>query len=189
MMTTRLLSLLTSRTLKGPELNYHTTEKELLGIVHCLNKFKTYLLENHFTVVTDNTPLTFLKKCHLTSSRMMRWILVIQEYDFDIIHCKGKDNIVADTLSRNPEDINDNRGPVYEELEINDINLNISKDCINKLRQINKIQKEDNKCRDIIKNVTENDNRKFKDKYLYYNEILYTKERGRWKIYIPSSLS
>ena len=53
----------------------------------------------------DNKALTFMNKWHLNNSRITRWILTIQEYKFDIVHCKGKENIVADTLSRNPEDV------------------------------------------------------------------------------------
>ena len=97
----------TSKTFKGAEKNYYTTEKELLSIVRCLEKFRIYILGQPLTVITDNKALIFMNKCHLNDSRITRWILSIQEYKFDIIHCKGKDNIVADTLSRHPENVAD----------------------------------------------------------------------------------
>ena len=84
--------------------NYFTTEKELLAIVQCLKKFRIYILGQPLTIITDNKALTFIKKCHLNNTRITRWILAIQEYNFEILHCKGKENIVADILSRYPED-------------------------------------------------------------------------------------
>ena len=95
----------TSKTFKGAEKNYFTTEKELLSIVRCLEKFRIYILGQPLTIITDNKALIFMNKCHLNNSRITRWILSIQEYKFDIIHCKGKDNIVADVLSRYPENV------------------------------------------------------------------------------------
>ena len=94
----------TSKTFKGAERNYYTTEKELLSIVRCLEKFRMYILGQPLTIITDNKALTFMHKCHLNNSRITRWILAVQEYKFDIIHCKGKDNVVADILSRYPLD-------------------------------------------------------------------------------------
>ena len=83
----------TSKTFKGAERNYFTTEKELLSIVRCLEKFRMYILGQPLIIITDNKALKFMHKCHLNNSRITRWILAIQEYKFDIIHCKGKDNV------------------------------------------------------------------------------------------------
>ena len=93
----------TSKTFKGAENNYFTTEKEFF--VRCLEKFRIYILGQPLTIITDNKALIFMNKCHLNNSRITRWILSIQEYNFDIIHCKGKENVVADILSRYPEDV------------------------------------------------------------------------------------
>lgn len=90
----------TSRTLSKCERNYTTTEKELLSIVFACNKFRTYLLGNKIIVRTDHQALTFLQNCRLTPGRLTHWILVLQEYNLQIQHCHGKENIVADTLSR-----------------------------------------------------------------------------------------
>ena len=101
----------TSKTFKGAEKNYFTTEKELLSIVRCLEKFRIYILGQPLTIITDNKALIFMNKCHLNNSRITRWILSIQEYNFDILHCKGKENIVADILSRYPEDMAEEEPP------------------------------------------------------------------------------
>ena len=104
----------TSKTFKDAERNYYTTEKELLSIVRCLEKYRIYILGlgQPLTIITDNKALTFMHKCHLNNSRITRWILSMQEYKFDIIHCKGKDNVVADILSRysadaKPDEVSD----------------------------------------------------------------------------------
>lgn len=79
-----------SRTLKGPELNYYTSELECLAIVHCLQKARSILIGQRIRIVTDHMALTFLKTCRLLSPRLTRWALALQEYDFTIQHCPGK---------------------------------------------------------------------------------------------------
>lgn len=93
-----------SRSLKGPELNYTTTENELLAIVHALQKFRLYLTGISFDIRTDHKALTFLKQCRFLNERLTRWVLFLQQFDFKISHIKGKENIIADTLSRYPCD-------------------------------------------------------------------------------------
>jgi hypothetical protein len=69
-----------SRTLKGAELTYFTSEKELLAIVHSLPEFRNNNLGVKLTIITDNKALVFLLKCKLLSARLTRWILAMQEY-------------------------------------------------------------------------------------------------------------
>ena len=96
--------ILASRTLKGPELSYFTTEKELLVIVWALQKFRTYLQGAHIINRTDHMALTFLRTCRFVNARLTRWILAIQDYDITMEHCPGKENIAADLLSRQHPD-------------------------------------------------------------------------------------
>lgn len=178
----------TSRTFKGAEVNYNTTEKELLGIVHCLKKFRVYLLGRRFTIVTDNKALTFLHSFRITSARMTRWILGIQEYDFDIIHCKGTENIVADTLSRNPADMEHNYARIAEQQgdwEINGILIKINQDVRKQLKSIGKYQATDTKISEIIRVIQQEPKHKFQEVYKLCDEILYRKEKAAWKIYLP----
>ena len=95
-----------SRTLKGAELAYYTTEKELLAIVWALHKFRSYIMGGKIIIRTDHKALTFLKTCKLLSGRLTRWTMAIQDYDISIEYCPGKNNLVADTLSRLPEEEN-----------------------------------------------------------------------------------
>lgn len=92
----------TSITLKGSQLAYTTTEKELLALVHCLRQWRTFLLGQDVTVLTDHKSLCFLFTSRFKSARLTRWILCIQEFDFNVIHCPGSENRIADTLSRYP---------------------------------------------------------------------------------------
>lgn len=89
-----------SRTLRKSELNYTVSEKEMLAIVFALMKLRFYLIGNKFEIETDHAALTFLMSSKFTNNRIYRWSLLIQEYDFNISHIKGKNNIVADAFSR-----------------------------------------------------------------------------------------
>ena len=89
-----------NRTLNGADLAYYTTEKELLAIVWALHKFRSYIMGGKIIIRTDHKALTFLKTCKLLSGRLTRWTMAIQDYDISIEYCSGKDNLVADTLSR-----------------------------------------------------------------------------------------
>lgn len=177
----------TSRTFKGAESNYHTTEKELLSIIHCLNKFRMYLIGTRFTILTDNKALTFLNKCHLSSARMTRWVLSIQEFDFDIQHCNGRENIIADALSRSPEDLDDNTNQ-QEDLEVNTLTLNISKNSIRQIKNISIHQRDDEKLNTIIRRLSYQQSTEYNNKYLINDKILYRKEKHRWKVYIPAKI-
>lgn len=82
--------------------NYSTIEKECLSLILALQHFEVYLTaSNHPIVVySDHNPLVFLQKLKGKNQRLLRWSLLMQEYNLDIRHIKGKDNIIADCLSR-----------------------------------------------------------------------------------------
>ena len=82
--------------------NYSTIEKECFAILSALLYFDVYLsfTKHHILVLTDHNPLTFLHKIQKKNQRLTRWSLLLQEYDIVIQHIKGKDNVVADALSR-----------------------------------------------------------------------------------------
>lgn len=84
---------------------------------------------------------------------MAHWILAIQEYDFEIKHCKGRGNIVTSILNRNPEDIDAKVEDRQENLEINKVTLKISKECMGNIKQIARLLKEDNKMNAIINTI------------------------------------
>nr|ABE26655.1 pol polyprotein [Nosema bombycis] len=81
------------------EKNYSTTEKELLGVVKSLERFRPYLLGNRFTLKTDHSAIKWLYTSRNMKSRLARWSLLVQEYDMEIIHIRGDKN-PSDYLSR-----------------------------------------------------------------------------------------
>ncbi|PNF16929.1 hypothetical protein B7P43_G03694 [Cryptotermes secundus] len=90
------------RTLNKAELNYATVEKELLAIVWACKHFRPYLLGRKFQIVTDHKRLTWIFNVKDTSSRLMRWKLLLEEYDYEIQHRAGHRNCNADSLSPYP---------------------------------------------------------------------------------------
>ncbi|CAN6560280.1 unnamed protein product [Malus baccata var. baccata] len=89
-----------SRTLNDAQLNYSTTEKELLAVVFALDKFRSYLIGTKVIVFTDHAALKYLLTKKEAKPRLIRWILLPQEFDIEIRDKKGSENVVADHLSR-----------------------------------------------------------------------------------------
>ncbi|XP_042387373.1 uncharacterized protein LOC121979449 [Zingiber officinale] len=89
-----------SKTLDSAQSNYTTTEKELLAIVFALDKFRSYLLCSHVIVFSDHAALKFLLRKKDAKPRLIRWMLLLQEFDIEIRDRSGKENLVADHLSR-----------------------------------------------------------------------------------------
>lgn len=91
-----------SRKLLSNERNYSVIEKECLSIIWAVRKFHHYLYGRKFTIKTDHAPLQWLSDNKDMCSRRMRWSLALQSYSFVVKYIKGKDNTVADVLSRYP---------------------------------------------------------------------------------------
>ncbi|XP_022560075.1 uncharacterized protein LOC111206903 [Brassica napus] len=90
----------TSRTLDEAQRNYATTEKELLAVVYAFEKFRQYLIGTHVIVHTDHAAIKYLMQKKDAKPRLIRWILLLQEFDIEIKDKRGVDNGVADHLSR-----------------------------------------------------------------------------------------
>lgn len=90
-----------SRKLDCHQRNYSTVEKEMLAIVLALKHFDVYVDNGKpITIFSDHNPLVFLNKIKDKNRRLLSWSLLLQEYDLTVVHIKGRDNVVADALSR-----------------------------------------------------------------------------------------
>ena len=90
-----------SKSLSKAELNYTITKKELLAIVHDLKKFRHYVTGYQTFVHTDHASIKYLMKKPDVNARIIRWLLLLQQFDLTIVHDKPrKENVVADFLSR-----------------------------------------------------------------------------------------
>jgi hypothetical protein len=93
----------TSRTLNKAERNYSTTERECLAIINGCRVFRPYLHGKQFQVVTDHRSLQWLFDIKEPQSRLLRWVLKLSEFNFDITYQSGKSLAWVDALSRAPE--------------------------------------------------------------------------------------
>nr|GEW09838.1 reverse transcriptase domain-containing protein [Tanacetum cinerariifolium] len=89
-----------SKTMSKAEANYTTTKKEMLAVVYAFEKFCSYLIMNKSIVYTDHLALKYLFAKKDAKARLLRWILLLQEFDFKIVDTKGAENYAADHLSR-----------------------------------------------------------------------------------------
>nr|GEZ27551.1 reverse transcriptase domain-containing protein [Tanacetum cinerariifolium] len=89
-----------SKTMTKFETNYTTTEKEMLAVVYAFEKFRSYLIMNKSIVYTDHSALKYLFAKKDAKARLLRWIPLLQEFDFKVIDTKGAENYAADHLSR-----------------------------------------------------------------------------------------
>ena len=88
-----------SRKLNKAKRNYSTTEREALGMVFALQKYQHYLLSNPFIFYTDHQALKYLINKPLHHGRICRWVLLFQEFEFEVIVRPGKLNVGPDHLS------------------------------------------------------------------------------------------
>lgn len=91
-----------SRKLKHEEMRYPTVEKECLAFMFLLARLRRYLLDKEFDAYTDSTSVHYLFTKSSPGSRLQRWIIAVQEYKFRIHHVPGKQNVIADIMSRYP---------------------------------------------------------------------------------------
>nr|GEV83355.1 reverse transcriptase domain-containing protein [Tanacetum cinerariifolium] len=89
-----------SKTMTQVESNYTTTEKEMLAVVYAFEKFRSYLIMNKSVVYTDHSALKYLFAKKDAKARLLRWILLLQEFNFKVIDTKVAENYAADHLSR-----------------------------------------------------------------------------------------
>ena len=157
-------------------------------------KLRTYLLGQTFLIFTDHQALTFLLKTTYYSSRLMRWFLLLQQYSYDIAHCRGKDNIIADYFSRvspNGAGFEPLDGPTNSNLIIREPTeilcaIKLAEPWIPELREIRQRQQQDKSLDRWRKNALEKDNSLFK---IVENVLFYKGKRDeQWRVVVPAGI-
>ncbi|GKA08863.1 reverse transcriptase domain-containing protein [Tanacetum coccineum] len=106
-----------SKTMIEAQIHYTTTEKEMIAVVYAFEKFRPYLVLSKSIVYTDHSALKYLMNKQDAKPRLLRWVLLLQEFDITIRDKKGSENLAADHLSRL-------ENPHKDVLENKDINEN-----------------------------------------------------------------
>ena len=185
-----------SRKLTDTESRYSQIEKEFLAIVFGVHRFRSLLIGQHFTVTTDHKPLLpfFRRQIDTLPLRIQRWILTLQPFDFQVVHIPGKNNSVADGLSRNPASLSSFPEETVEYTVcfiLNKIPLD--------LRRVAEESKADPTCEQLIRSIDTgkwtNSAKKTFSKLFSHRHELSTKESNGlyiicWgdRVYLPLSL-
>nr|MDZ8005255.1 RNase H-like domain-containing protein [Nostoc sp. DedSLP05] len=93
-----------SKALSGRNLGRSTYEKEMIAIIHVVNQWRPYLIGRHFIIKTDHLSLKYLMEQRVAHPEQQKWVSKLLGYDYEITYKKGKENVVADALSRKFED-------------------------------------------------------------------------------------
>jgi hypothetical protein len=94
----------TNKQLSKRNLGKSIYENEMLSILHVVDLWRPYLLGKRFQIKTDHQSLKYFMEQHISFLNQQKWVTKLFGYDYEIIYKKGKDNVVADALSRKYED-------------------------------------------------------------------------------------
>ncbi|CAK1602518.1 unnamed protein product [Parnassius mnemosyne] len=89
-----------SRSLAKNEINFSTSERELMAVIYALEQFRSYVEGTKCKIITDHASLLWFYKLNNPSGRLARWSMRLSQFDFEIEHRKGKLNVIPDALSR-----------------------------------------------------------------------------------------
>ena len=108
-----------SQLLNNVEKNYSTTKREALAMIYSVGKFRHYLLANRFIFYVDHQALMSLVNRPVVSGRIARWMLLLQECDFEVVYKSGRSHVMTDHLSR----IEGGEGPLGVQDQFSDASL------------------------------------------------------------------
>nr|GEV08376.1 DNA-directed DNA polymerase [Tanacetum cinerariifolium] len=122
-----------SKTMTEAQIHYTTTEREMLAVVYAFEKFRPYLVLSKSIVYTDHSALKYLLSKQDAKPRLLRWVLLLQEFNIIIRNKKGTENLTADHLSRL-------ENPHKDVFENKDINENFPLETLGKISSGKKLE-------------------------------------------------
>ena len=160
-----------SRTLRGPEIRYYTTEKEILAIIYALERLRNYVAGSKIILKTDHQAIIFLIRCKLSNSRLMRWMLFLQDYDLEFQFIPGVTNKIADFLSRQ-EYYDEGTSKIISAIKLN-LPREPSSEILNILKIFFEFQDKDSKISKLKKQISKLD----PNYYKMIGNLLYVKHK------------
>ena len=97
----RIISFASAK-FKPAESRYHFNEQECLAVIWAIRRYHVYLEDCPFTLRTDSKALTWLDQMKDTKKKLTQWASYLSRLKFTVEHCPGKENELADALSRHP---------------------------------------------------------------------------------------
>ena len=95
-------------------MNYTAMKKEILAVIFALDKFRSYLIGSSTVVYSDHAAVRYLMSKQDAKPRLLRWILLDQEFNLTIKNKKGAENVVADHLLRLTNESSINTTPIND---------------------------------------------------------------------------
>lgn len=176
-----------SRSLRPAEENYTSTELEALAVKWALEQLRPYLMGRNFQVVTDHHALCWVLRYKEGNQRLLRWSLILQEFDFEVVFKSGASHTGPDCLSRTPAVSNETMEAV----------LAVSCDTLQADPfDISAEQQKDEFCRGIrdildLKCGTKKQQKRVKNRFVVFEGVLYKKEckplRQRYLLCLPKT--
>jgi transposase InsO family protein len=188
-----------SRKLNPAETRYATIEKEALALVFATQQFRHYIYGSPIVMLSDHKPLLGLRTSTKLNARLQRWVLWLEQFNFDIEYIPGPKQIVADALSRAPSDFDDR----FDELAFPPIvrRIDLTADCRIEDATIRHLQLHDPVFGSILQQLVTDrriqptgdspDARRLASKYRRIREIgglFYLQDHNRNLLLIPEAL-
>ncbi|BES91521.1 multicellular organismal development [Nesidiocoris tenuis] len=170
-----------SRSLNKHEISYSTTELELLAVAFALKKFRFYILGTKVVIRTDHRALTHLTVSLPSSPRLSRFMLALQEYDYTLEYVPGKENLIADCLSRYSHTHEDSIIPNQVLIAA----LDLPQDLQFQFDNLATLQERDPRLYNIFQRLRKQNLNNDCDRI--ENGLLYHKFKEKWKLCLPSS--
>ncbi|KAK2716768.1 hypothetical protein QYM36_007050 [Artemia franciscana] len=167
-----------SRALTEAERKYSTVERECLAVVVYMEHFRQFLLAKKFTLRVDQKSLIWLHTMQNSSTRLTRWVLRLQAFDYTEIYIKGRSNILPDFLSRNPKEISEQSLTIAEIQE---------ESAIFSIRNIALHQDKDDFCSSMKRFIAEDEDKNVLGRY-YRSLQAYGQNNTRLIPVIPKSM-